>query len=91
MTGISSRVLKELEEVLTKVLSIIYLQSWVVPVGWKSANMTPCTRVRRMIRGTTGLSDLVLGKVMEQIIMSAILQHVQDNQGTRPSQPGSRK
>lgn len=91
MTGIHSRVLKEFEEVLTKVLSIIYLQSWLVLVGWKSANMTPCTRVRRMIQGTTGLSDEVLGKVMEQIIVSAIMQHIQDNQGTRPSQPGFRK
>lgn len=57
MTGIHSRVLgwKELEEVLTKVFFIIYPLSWVVPVDWKSANVTPCTRVR-MIQGTTGLS-----------------------------------
>lgn len=34
---------------------------------------------------------LVLGKVMEQITLSAIMQHVQDKQGTRPSQPGFRK
>ncbi|KAJ7408312.1 rna-directed dna polymerase from mobile element jockey-like [Pitangus sulphuratus] len=30
----------------------------------------------------------VPGKVMEQIILSTITQHVQDNQGIRPSQPG---
>ncbi|GAB0199824.1 mitochondrial enolase superfamily member 1 [Grus japonensis] len=30
----------------------------------------------------------VLGKVMEQIILSAITQHVQDNQAIRPSQHG---
>lgn len=34
---------------------------------------------------------LVLGKVMEQIIESAIMQHIKDNQGIRPSQPGFRK
>ncbi|KAJ7425140.1 RNA-directed DNA polymerase from mobile element jockey-like [Pitangus sulphuratus] len=34
---------------------------------------------------------LVLGKVMEGIIFSAIPQHVQDSQGIRPHQPGFRK
>ena len=28
------------------------------------------------------------GKVMEQIVLSAIIQHVQDNQGIRPRQHG---
>jgi len=31
------------------------------------------------------------GKVMEQIVMREITQHVQDNQGIRPSQPGFMK
>ncbi|KAK4832634.1 hypothetical protein QYF61_024615 [Mycteria americana] len=38
------RVLKELAEVLTKPLSIIYQQSWLtgeVPVDWRLANVTP--------------------------------------------------
>ena len=34
---------------------------------------------------------LVLGKVMEQIILSAITQHIQDNQAVRPSQHGFMK
>ncbi|KAJ7397620.1 hypothetical protein BTVI_133417 [Pitangus sulphuratus] len=34
---------------------------------------------------------LMLGKVMEQIILSAITWHVQDNEGIRPSQQGFRK
>ncbi|KAK4816607.1 hypothetical protein QYF61_018655 [Mycteria americana] len=34
---------------------------------------------------------LLLGKVMEQIILSAIIQHVQDNQVIRPSQHGFMK
>ena len=33
----------------------------------------------------------VLGKVMEQIILSVITQHVQDNCGTRPNQCGLMK
>ncbi|GAB0205115.1 mitochondrial enolase superfamily member 1 [Grus japonensis] len=41
--GIHSRVLRELAEVLTKPLSIIYQQSWLngeVPVDWRLANVT---------------------------------------------------
>ncbi|KAK4817558.1 hypothetical protein QYF61_020007 [Mycteria americana] len=41
---IHPRVLKELAEVLTKPLSIIYQQSWLtgeVPVDWRLANVTP--------------------------------------------------
>ena len=38
------KVLRELVEVLTRPLSIIYQQSWVtgeVPVDWRLANVTP--------------------------------------------------
>ncbi|KAK4832873.1 hypothetical protein QYF61_025969 [Mycteria americana] len=41
---IHPRVLKELAEVLTKPLSILYQQSWTtreVPVDWRLANVTP--------------------------------------------------
>ena len=41
--GIHPRVLRELTEVLTKSLSIIYQQSWLtgeVPVDWRLANVT---------------------------------------------------
>ena len=34
---------------------------------------------------------LVSGKVMERIILSVVTQHVQDNQGIRPSQHGFMK
>ena len=42
--GIHPRVLRELVEVLTKPLSIIYQQSWLtreVPVDWRLANVMP--------------------------------------------------
>ncbi|KAK4830929.1 hypothetical protein QYF61_014302 [Mycteria americana] len=90
--GIHPRVLRELAEVLTKPLSIIYQQSWMtgeVPVDWTLANVTPIYRKGwkedpgnyRPVSLTS-----VLGKVMEQIISSAITWHVRDNQVIRPSQ-----
>ncbi|KFO10397.1 hypothetical protein N312_13118, partial [Balearica regulorum gibbericeps] len=84
--GIHPRVLRELAEVLTKPLSIIYQQSWLtreVPVDWRLANVTPIYKKGqkedvgnyRPVR-----LALVPGRVMKQIILSAITRHVQDNQ-----------
>ncbi|KAK4828864.1 hypothetical protein QYF61_000992 [Mycteria americana] len=94
---IHPRVLKELADVLTKPLSIIYQQSWLtgeVPADWRLANVTPIYKEGwkedpgnyRPVSLTS-----VPGKLMEQIILSAITQHVQDNQGIKPSQHGFRK
>ncbi|KFQ84024.1 hypothetical protein N337_09932, partial [Phoenicopterus ruber ruber] len=83
---IHTRVLRELAEVLTKPLSIIYQQSWLtgeVPVDWRSANVTPIyTNDRKEDPGNYRPVSLtsVPGKLMEQTILSAIIQHVQDNQ-----------
>ncbi|KAK4817308.1 hypothetical protein QYF61_009161 [Mycteria americana] len=94
---IHPRVLRELAEVLTKPLSIIYQQSWLtgeVPVDWGLGNVTPIYRKgQKEDLGNyrpLGLT-LVPGKVMEQIILSAITRHVQDNQGIGPSQHGFMK
>ncbi|KAK4830421.1 hypothetical protein QYF61_011045 [Mycteria americana] len=52
----------------------------------------PSTRAGRRIRGYRLVSlTSVPGKVMEEIILSAIMQHVQDNQVIRPSQHGFMK
>ncbi|KAK4818050.1 hypothetical protein QYF61_004577 [Mycteria americana] len=94
---IHPRVLKELADVLTKPLSIIYQQSWLtgeVPVDWGLANVTPIYKKGwkedpgnyRPVSLTS-----VPGKLMEQIILSAITRHVKDNQGIKPSQHGFRK
>ncbi|KAK4818726.1 hypothetical protein QYF61_018705 [Mycteria americana] len=95
--GIHPRVPRELAEALTKPLSILYQQSWLtgeVPVDWGLANVTPIYKKGRKedpgnYRPVTLTS--VPGKVMEQIILSAITRHVQDNQVIRPSQHGFRK
>ncbi|PKU46309.1 rna-directed dna polymerase from mobile element jockey-like [Limosa lapponica baueri] len=94
---IHPRLLRELAEVPTESLSIIYQQSWLtreVPADWRLANVIP-------IHKNSWKEDpgnyrpvsltLVSGKVMEQIILSAVTRYVQDNQVIRPSQYGFMK
>ncbi|KAK4828536.1 hypothetical protein QYF61_027212 [Mycteria americana] len=94
---IHPRVLKELAEVLTKPLSIIYQQSWLtgeVPVDWRLANVTPIFKKgRKEDPGNYRPVSLtsVPGKLVEQIILSPITWHVEDNQVITPSQHGFRK
>ncbi|GAB0186663.1 receptor-type tyrosine-protein phosphatase kappa [Grus japonensis] len=90
--GIHPRVLRELAEELAKPLSIIYQQSWLtgeVPDDWRLANVTPIYKKgRKEDPGNYRPVSLtsVPGKIMEQIILSALTRQVQDNQGIRPSQ-----
>ncbi|GAB0177573.1 mitochondrial enolase superfamily member 1 [Grus japonensis] len=90
--GIHPRVLRELVEVLTKPLSIIYQQSWLtgeVPVDWRLANVMPIYKKgRKEDLGNYKPVSLtsVPGKVMEQIFLTAITWRVLDNQVIRPSQ-----
>jgi len=87
-------VLRELAEVLTKLLSIIYQQSWLtkeVPVDWRLANVMPVYRKgQKEDPGNYRPVSLTLvpREVMEQIILSAIMRHIQDNQVIRPSHHG---
>ncbi|GAB0207891.1 mitochondrial enolase superfamily member 1 [Grus japonensis] len=91
------RVLRELAEELAKPLSIIYQQSWLtgeVPDDWRLANVTSI--YRKGPKEDSGnyrpvSLTLVPGKVMEQVIVSTLTKHVQDNQGIRPSQHGFMK
>ncbi|KAK4820400.1 LOW QUALITY PROTEIN: hypothetical protein QYF61_025574 [Mycteria americana] len=90
-------VLKELAEVLTKPLFNIYQQSWLtgeVPVDWRLANVTPIYKKgRKEDPGNYRPVSLTSapGKLMEQIILSAITRHVEGNQGIKPSQHRFRK
>ncbi|PKU43589.1 rna-directed dna polymerase from mobile element jockey-like [Limosa lapponica baueri] len=92
--GIHPRVLRELAEVLAEPLSIIYQQSWqtgVVPADWRLANVMPIHKKgQKDDPGNYRPVSLtsVPGKVMEQIILSAIMQCVKDTQAIRPSQHG---
>ncbi|KFP57230.1 hypothetical protein N322_11630, partial [Cariama cristata] len=85
--GIHSRILKELADVLAKLLCIIYQQSWLtgeVSDDWRLANVIPIYKKgRKEDQGNYRPVSLTLvpGKVMEQIILSEITSHVKDNQG----------
>ena len=91
LDGIHPRVLREVAEVLTKSLSILYQQSRLtreVPVDWRLANEMPiCKKGQKEDLGNyrPGSLTSVPGKVIEQIILSAITSHVQDKQVMRPS------
>ncbi|TRZ09940.1 hypothetical protein HGM15179_017169 [Zosterops borbonicus] len=95
--GIHPRVMRQLADELAKPLSIIYNQSWLtgeVPEDWKLANVTPIHKKGgkedpRNYRPVSLTS--VPGKIMEQFILSVIMQHLQDGQGLRPSQHGFRR
>ncbi|KAK4808571.1 hypothetical protein QYF61_009874 [Mycteria americana] len=97
VNGIHLRVLRELVEELAKPLSIIYQQSWLTgeaPDDWRLANVTPIYKKGWKVdagnyRPVSLIS--VLGKIMEQFILSALNRHVQANQGIRASQRGFRK
>lgn len=78
---------RELVEELTKPLSIIYQQPWLtrkVPDDWNLDNLM-------LIHKKNWKEDpgnLNPDKIMEEIILSAITQHLQDGQGnqTQPAQ-----
>jgi len=80
--GIHPRVLRELVEVLTKLLSIIYQQSWLtreVPADWRLANVMPI--YKKGWKGDLGKHrpvslTSVPGKVTDQIILSATIWQV---------------
>ncbi|TRZ09972.1 hypothetical protein HGM15179_017134, partial [Zosterops borbonicus] len=95
--GIHPRVMRQLADELAKPLSIIYNQSWLtgeVPEDWKLANVTPIHKKGRKEDPSNyrpvSLTS-VPGKIMEQFILSVIMQHLQDGQGLRPSQHGFRR
>ncbi|KAK4832755.1 hypothetical protein QYF61_025284 [Mycteria americana] len=97
LDGIHPRVQRELVEVLTKPLLILYQQSWLtgeVPADWKLANVTPTYKKgwKEDLGNYRPVSlTSVPGKLMEEIILSAITRHVQDNRMIRPSQHGFMK
>ncbi|KFO81732.1 RNA-directed DNA polymerase from mobile element jockey, partial [Cuculus canorus] len=83
--GIHPRVLKELADVLSKPLSTTFQQFWLtgeVPLDWRLANVVPIYKkgCREDLGNYRPVSlTSVPGKVMEQVILSAIMKHMQEN------------
>ncbi|RMC20007.1 hypothetical protein DUI87_00853 [Hirundo rustica rustica] len=77
--GLHPRVLRELAEELAKPLSTIYRQSWLygeVPIDWRLANVMPIYKKgQKEDPGSYRPVSLtlLLGKVIEQIILSATM------------------
>ena len=85
------RVLRELLNVVVKPLSIIFWQSWLtgdVPVDWRLADVMPVfQKVWKDDPGSYRPISLTLvpGKIIQQIILGAIMDQLKVNQRIRPS------
>ncbi|KFP24416.1 RNA-directed DNA polymerase from mobile element jockey, partial [Colius striatus] len=82
--GMHPRVLRKLADVIAKPLSIIFEQSWrtgEVPEDWRKANVTPLFKEgRKDDSGSYRSVSLTSspGKVMEQLILNVIIEHMND-------------
>ena len=92
--GLHPRMLRELVEVIAEPLSATYQHSWLsgeVPEDWRLADVTPIYKKgSKEDPGNYRPVSVILvpEKVMEQIILGEITQHVYGIQGIRPSQHG---
>ncbi|KAJ7409504.1 RNA-directed DNA polymerase from mobile element jockey-like protein [Willisornis vidua] len=82
--GIHPRILKEIADVITKPVSVIFEWSWDSgedPADWKVANIVPVFKKGKKVDPGNYRSvslTSVPGKVMEKIILGSIENHLKD-------------
>ncbi|KAK4831696.1 hypothetical protein QYF61_018748 [Mycteria americana] len=92
--GMHQKVLRELADVTTRPLLIIFEQSWQlgeVPENWRKANVTPSFKKgKKEEPGNYKLVTLTLipGKMTEQLILETISSHLKDKKMIWSSQHG---
>lgn len=91
--GIHLRILKELADVIAKLLSMIFEWSWEsgeVSSDWKLANAVPIFKKGKEDPGNYTPFSLtsVPGKIMEKIILGGIEKYLEDNALNGHSQHG---